>query len=193
MSLEDNMFENSYEYIIKKKAEGELLFKRISAVVGYVVFFLVLTASVLALLPSLLIPALLLISCLTALLIFITWRFLCIEYEILIANGDIVITRLYGKGSRKMIFSSPISSLSEIGEYDDKAYDEISKLSLQKNHICISSLSAPDVYYALFEDEDGKGIIYFDAPARAVELLKKYNAGAFRASAKRINNQAKGN
>lgn len=187
------MFENSYEYIIKKKAEGELLLKRIAAIVGYAVFFVVLTAFVLALLPSLFIPALILICCLTALLIFITWRFLCIEYEILIANGDIVITKLYGKGSRKTVFTSSVSSFSEIGEYDDKAYEEISKLSLQKNHICISSLSAPDVYYALFEDEDGKGIIYFDAPARAVELLQKYNAGAFRASAKRINNQAKGN
>lgn len=186
------MFENSYEYIIKKKAEGELLFKRISAIVGYAVFFFVLTAFVLALIPDLFVPALILICCLTALLIFITWRFLCIEYEILISNGDIVITRLYGKGSRKMIFSSPISSLSEIGEYDDKAYEEISKLSLQKDLVCLSSLAAPDVYYALFEDEDGRGIIYFDAPERAVELLKKYNAGAFRASAKRINNQAKG-
>lgn len=185
------MFENSYEYIIKKKAEGDLLIKRIAAVIGYALFFLVLTAFVLALLPSLFIPALILICCLTALLIFITWRFLCIEYEILIANGDVVITRLYGKGSRKTIFSASVASLSEIGEYDDKAYEEISKLSLQKNHICISSLSAPDVYYALFEDEDGKGIIYFDAPERAVDLLKKHNAGAFRASAKRLNTQPK--
>ncbi|MBE6684677.1 MAG: hypothetical protein E7592_03385 [Ruminococcaceae bacterium] len=186
------MFENSYEYIIKREAEGELLFKRIAAIVGYAAFFVALTAFALALIPSLFIPALILICCLTALLIFITWRFLCIEYEILIANGDIVITVLYGKGSRKTLFSSSISSLSEIGEYDDRAYEEISKLSLQKNHICISSLSAPDVYYALFEDEEGRGIVYFDAPNRAVELLKKYNAGAFRASAKRINNQAKG-
>lgn len=187
------MFDNSYEYIIKKKAEGDLLVKRIAAVVGYVLFFFLLTAFTLAVIPSLLIPALLLICCLTALLVFITWRFLCIEYEIVISNGDIVITRLYGKGSRKMIFSSPISSLSEIGEYDDKAYEEISKLSLQKDHVCLSSLSAPEVYYAIFEEADERGIVYFDAPARAVELLKKYNAAAFRASAKRINNQAKGN
>jgi hypothetical protein len=166
--------------------------KRIAAIVGYAAFFLVLTTLALALLPSLLIPLFILICCLTALLIFVTWRYLCIEYEILISGGDIIITRLYGKGSRKTIFIAAVSSLFEIGEYDDKAYDEISKLSLQKNHICLSSLSAPDVYYALFEDEDGKGILYFDAPERAVELLRKYNAGAFRASARRINNQTKG-
>lgn len=187
------MFDNSYEYIIKRKAEGDLLVKRIAAVVGYAVFFTLLTVSALAIIPSLFIPALLLICCLTAFLVFTTWRFLCIEYEIVISNGDIVITRLYGKGSRKMIFSSPISSLSEIGEYDDKAYEEISKLSLQKDLVCLSSLSAPEVYYAIFEETDERGIIYFDAPARAVELLKKHNAAAFRASAKRINNQAKGN
>ena len=187
------MFENSYEYIIKKRVEGELLLKRIAAVVGYATFFLSLTAFILAILPSLFVPALILISCLTALLIFITWRFLCIEYEIVIASGDIMITRLYGKGSRKAVFSAAVSSLSEIGEYDDRAYEEISKLSLQKDHVCLSSLSAPEVYYAIFEEADERGIVYFDAPARAVELLKKYNAAAFRASAKRINNQAKGN
>ena len=181
------MLENSYEYIIKQKAEGGLLLKRIAAVVGYVTFFLVLTATALALAPSIFVITLLLICCVTAFLVFATWRYLCIEYEIVISSGEIVITRLYGKGSRKMIFSSPISSLSEIGEYDDKAYEEISKLSLQKNHVCLSSLSAPEVYYAIFEESDERGIVYFDAPTKAVELLKKHNAAAFRASARRMN------
>ena len=180
------MLENSYEYIIKKKTEGALLLKKIAAIVGYAAFFFCSLALVALALPALLIPAIILISCLTAFLVFITWRFFCIEYEILIESGEIVITRLYGKGSRKKLFSYPISSLCEIGEYNDRAYEEISKLSLQKNLICISSLSAPDVYYALYEDEDDRCIIYFDAPERAVALLKRYNASAFRASAKRI-------
>ena len=86
---------------------------------------------------------------------------------------------------RKQILNLSTLSFSEIGEYDDQAYDAVSALSLQKNYVCISSLSAPDVYYALFEEGKDQCILYFDAPARAVELLKKQNSGAFRASAKR--------
>jgi hypothetical protein len=122
----------------------------------------------------------------TAFIAFVTWRFVCIEYEVVIGGGDIIITTIYGKGFSKKLLNLPISALSEIGVYDDKAYGEISKLSLQRDYVCISSLSAPNVYYALFEDEKDQCILYFDAPERAVELLKKNNSAAFRASERRM-------
>ena len=52
--------------------------------------------------------------------------------------------------------------------------------------LCLSSLSAPDVYYGIYEKGQDRCIIYFDAPERAVGLLKKTNSGAFRASDKRM-------
>lgn len=185
---EGGYLENSYEYIIKQKAEGRVLTKRIFFIVGYVAlaFLLILFTIGLAPIP-LYVPIILLSLAFTAFIAFVTWRFVCVEYEVVIGGGDIIITTIYGRGFSKKLLNRQISSFSEIGEYNDQAYEEISKISLQKNLICISSLSAPDVYYALFEDEKDQCILYFDAPERAIEILRKNNSAAFRASERRMN------
>lgn len=179
--------ENSYEYLIKQKAEGKALAKRCLAIIGYVALALLLILFTIGFAPvQLYVPIVMLALAFTALIVFVTWRFVCIEYEVVIGGGDIIITTIYGKGFSKRLLNLPISTFSEIGVYDDRAYGEISKLSLQRDYVCISSLSAPSVYYALFEDEKDQCILYFDAPERAVELLKKNNSAAFRASERRM-------
>lgn len=182
------MTENSFEYIIKQKSEGSALAKKLTAILGYV--FLAVLLSTLSLIlppPYVRLPLVLLSLALTALTVFITWRFLCVEFEVILESGDMIITKIYGKSIRKQVLNLSVNSFFEIGEYDDKAYAEVNKLSLQKNYICISSLSAPVVYYAIFEEGKDRCILYFDAPDRAIAILKKHNSGAFRASAKRIN------
>ena len=186
--MEINMSENSFEYIIKQKSEGNSLAKKALAIIGYLAFAVILcTLSIMLPPPYVRFPLVLISVALTALLIFITWRFLCVEFEVIIESGDIIITQIYGKSIRKQLLNLPINAFFEIGEYDDKAYEEVSKLSLQKTYICISSLSAPVVYYAVFEEDKDRCILYFDAPERSIALLKKYNSGAFRASARRLN------
>lgn len=181
------MSENSYEYIIKQKSEGKVLAKKLGLLGIYAAFFGILILLIFSFSPyELFVPLILIAVALSALLIFITWRYTCVEYEVIIEGGEISFTTIYGKGFRKRLFSLPVISFTEIGEYDDLAYEEISKLSLQKNLIIISSLSAPCVYYALYEDGKDQCILYFDAPQKAVELLKKLNSGAFRASQKRM-------
>lgn len=186
------MSDNSYEYIIKQKNEGKVLLKKIALIVLYLLFPIILSILTVAFAsPAVFIPLFLLIIAITALLAFITWRFSCVEYEVIIGGGDILFTAIYGKGFRKQILNKGINSFFEIGEYDDRAYEMISKISIQKNYICLSSLSADSIYYALFEEDKDQCIVYFDAPEKAVELLKKHNAGAFRANEKRIKGQAK--
>ena len=184
------MSENTFEYIIKQKSEGKVLAKKLGLLLGYVAFFGILILLIFFFSPSpLFVPLLMIATAITALLIFITWRFVCVEYEVIIEEGDMSFTAIFGKGFRKRLLSLPVLSFTEIGEYTDEAYEEISKLSLQKNHIILSSLSAPSVYYALYEEGKDQCIVYFDAPERAVSLLKKLNSGAFRASAKRMATQ----
>jgi hypothetical protein len=179
--------DNSYEYIIKQKAEGAALVKRVILALGYVCLSALLILLAIGFAPiELYVPLILLILAFVAFIAFVSWRFVCLEYEVTIAGGDLMITTIYGRGFSKKLLNRPINSFSEIGEYDDRAFQEISKLSLQKNYVCLSSLSAPSVYYALFEEEKDQCILYFDAPERAVEILKKSNSAAFRASDRRL-------
>ena len=184
------MSDNSYEYIIKQKNEGVVIAKKLTVAALYVIFAIV-TCTLSIIFP----PVELRLFCLfisiaaTALTVFITWRFLCVEYEFLIEGGDLTVTVIYGKLSRKKLLCIPVNSISEMGDYNDEAYGEISKLSIQKNYICLSSLAAPTVFYALFDEDKDRCILYFDVTERAAELLKKLNSGAFRAAAKRMSDR----
>jgi len=182
--------DNAFEYIIKQKNEGKVLLKKVLLILLYAAIAILLTAVTLAYASiAVFIPMAVFIIALTAALAFVTWRFVSIEYEISIGGGDMIITKIYGKSIRKTLLNIEINSFSEIGVYDDSAYEEISKLSIQQNLLCLSSLAAPDVYYGIYEEGQDRCIIYFDAPERAVELLKKTNSGAFRASDKRMKAQ----
>ena len=175
------------EYIIKPKNEGKILGKKIALVAACILLAAVLIFLVITLTPLyVMIPLILLSLAITALILFVAWHFVSPEYEISIGGGDLIVTTIYGRSMRRQLINLTINSISEIGEYGDGAYEEISKISIQKNYLCISSLSSPNMYYAIFDEGKDRAILYFDATGEAVRLLKISNAGAFRASEKRI-------
>ena len=182
------MFENSCEYIIKEKNEGKVLLKKLGMLAAYVLLALTLTVLNLNFAPvelRLLFFALIVIA--VGITVFVTWRFVCVEYEVIISGGELTVTALYGKSISRRVISKSLNSFSEMGDYDDRAFEEISKLGMQKNYLCISSLSAPRIYYAIFEEEKERHILYFDVTDKAAELLQKQCASAHRASMRRIN------
>ena len=171
------------EYIVKQKNEGAVLFKKIAAAFGYAILLAILQVLIFAFAPPLLyIPLLIMALAFVGVVVFVTWRFLCLEYEIVIGNGELCITVIYGRSITKRLISLPIASISEIGTYDDAAYKRLSSASLQKNYICISSLSAPEVFYAIYEDGKDRCVIYFETDERGISILKQQNPTAFRRS-----------
>lgn len=175
------------EYIIKPKNEGKVLIKKTALAASYFLLAAILIFLVITLAPLyVLIPLILLSVAVTALVAFITWRFVCVEYEICIGGGNLTVTTIYGRSVRRQLVNLNINSIFEMGEYGDGAYEEISKISLQKNYICVSSLASPVIYYALFDEGKDRSILYFDATDEAIRLLRISNSGAFRASDNRI-------
>jgi hypothetical protein len=147
----------------------------------YVAFAFTVAVAINYLSPKeLFIPFLLMDAVLTAFLAIVTWRFTCVEYEVVIGGGDLIITKIYGKGFSKRLVNIPVNSIIQLGEYDDGAYESVSRMSLQKNYVCMSSLSAPNVYYAVFDEDKDRCILYFDVTEKATEILKKQNSAAFR-------------
>ena len=183
------MSDNSCEYIIKQKSEGKVLCKKASAIFGCVILGAVASSlSMQAPWENLRLTLLLISITVAAFLAFISLKMLSVEYEITIEYKELSVTAIYGRIHRRLMLSTPIGSISEIGEYTDEAYEQLCKVPLQKDYIAMSSLSAPLVYYAIFDDEKHNCILYFDVTEKAVEILKKQIPGAFRASARRINN-----
>ncbi len=170
------------EYIIKRKNEGRVIAKKVVLILGIILLFAILMIVILNLsAPLLHIPFLLLDAALCAMIAFIAWRFVCIEYEIVMGGGEITLTVIYGKGLRRGITSIPINSLLEVGIYDDAAYERLCNASLRKNYVFVSTMSAPVIYYALFDEGNDRCVLYFEADERAIKYLRQQNSAALRA------------
>ena len=184
------MSDNSCEYIVKQKSEGTALYKKLSALLACIILGVIASSlSMKAPQENLRIIFLLISLAVTALLIFLSLKLLSIEYEITVDKSELTVTTIYGKIHRKLTVAIPLSAISEIGEYNDAAYEQICKIGgLQKDYVAMSSLSAPTVYYAIFDDEKHNCILYFDVTEKAETVFKKLLPGALRASARRINN-----
>ncbi len=170
------------EYIIKPKNQGKTLLKKAFAIIGYVFLALILALLILALSPPLLyIPFFLVAAAFVALTVFVTWKFLCLEYELIISGGEMTVSVIYGRAITKRLVSVPINSFLHVGEYDDTAYEALCQMSLQRNYVCVSSMSAQKMFYAVFDDGKDRCVIYFEAPDNAIRALRQANAAAFRA------------
>jgi len=169
------------ECIIKRKNQGSALVGRIAAIVGYVLLAILLCVLIIALAPPpLFVPLFLIAAAFVALVVFVTWKFLCVEYEIVIGNGELCASAIYGRSVTRRLLSVTIKDISEIGVYDDQAYERLCSMSLQKNTLCISSLSAPLIYYALYDNGKDRCVLYFETNERGMSILKQDNPSAFK-------------
>ena len=170
------------EYIIKQKNEGKVVMKKLLFILGVLLLFVSLAVLLLNLFaPVLYLPFILLDLALCAMIFFIAWRFFSVEYEIILSGGDISLTVIYGKSVRKRLAIIPINSLSELGVYDDTAYERLCRASLQKNYLFVSSMAAPTIYYAIFEEGKERCVLYFETDERGINYLKQKNSSAARA------------
>ncbi len=111
------------------------------------------------------------------------WKYTGIEYDYLIATGDLTVTAIYGGRSRKDIFSVKISSASVIAPYEGKPAPEESTADAVYN--CVSSFEAANIVYIAFKDGDGKKCVaYIEAPQKFIKLFKFYNSTACKVTIK---------
>lgn len=175
------MDSQTLEYIIKCKNEGKVIRNKAFAIFGYAFLFVTLALLIINLCAPLLhIPFLLVDTAFCAMTAFVSWKFLCVEFEIVIGGGELTLTKLYGKSIRKRMTNIPLTSIIEIGLYDDVAYEKLCSLSLQKDYVAVSSMSAPTIYYALFDEGKDRCVLYFEIDEKGLKRLKQENPGAFR-------------
>lgn len=163
---------NTYEFVVAQKKEGKLRTKRILAIVGYVLFFILIFVLLSALKVMQLIA---LLPILEWMLVFFTWRYLSPEFEYSMTSGYITFTTVYGGRSKKKRLELCIKDLKEIAPYDDAACARLENAGLQKDYIFVSSLDAPDMYYAVFEQDGESQVVYFEATKKALQIFRFYN------------------
>ena len=166
------MNENStYEFVVDERAQGFRLLKKILARGGmltliavFVIFTFASNVPALAVFP---------LAMLGVVLYF--WKLFDVELEYSMTSGYITFTRVYGGRIRKKKLDLCIKDMQAIAPVTDTTPAELSAKGVEKAYMFASHTNAPDMYYAIFEKDGRKCVVYFEATGKALQIFRFYN------------------
>lgn len=171
----------TYEHAVRRRAEGRLVAARVGLILVYILF--VCGWLLFGLKTRILVPLLALIPITLWMLVFFTWRYVSVEYEYSITSGVLTFSKIFGGRSRKKVFEVRLREVVRIAPLGDAAeYEKGMAYRPERSFFGVSSLSAPDVYYLLFEHAEKKqkrrAVYYFEATQKALHICRYYNPSA---------------
>ena len=173
---------STYEFVVAQKNEGKWRLARFGMIAFYVGF--VLGAALTGISLNIL-PPLALVPVFTWMLVFFTWRYVSVEYEYSITSGELTFSKIFGNRSRRTVLKLTLRDAIRIAPLENEA--EVKKADSylpEREFWAVSSQSAPDVYFILFEYSAGSGkekrraIFYFEATQKALQICRFYNPSA---------------
>ncbi len=177
------------EHIVKQKCEGKFLVFRILLIILYASLGILPSSAIILLAPTgLIVPFLLVIATVVFVIFKLTWRLTCLEYEYQIFDDSIIFSKIYGRSRRKSLIEMPIRAFSVLGKYTAESEKYLSHLLVDKNHLLISSFSADNIYFGVFDSDGKKCIVFFEATEAAETRLKRQGSSAMRAYEREIRN-----
>lgn len=176
------MANGRYEYIVKQRAEGDLLAKKIWCILGYVIFPVAAIVLIMNLFYGsfLLVPALVAVIGVEIFLIFFTWRFTHVEFECSILDNTLTITKIVARSHRKTCLELDIKAFYEIGLFTPEVSEKMESKTLDKDYIFISSLDSENIYYGIFAEGEEQCVLYFETTTEAFAHIRKLNLSAVR-------------
>ena len=171
---------SGYEFAVSQRREGKWIAARIGLIAFYVLF--ALSALLLGLKLRLIVPLLAFIPLSIWILVFVTWRYVQVDYEYSIDAGTLTFTKIYGNRQRKPVFEMALKDAVRIAPLaNEQEAARGAAYGPEREFVSVSSMRAPDIYFMLFELEDKKNrekrraIFYFEATARALAICRFYN------------------
>ena len=172
-----NEFE-TYEYVIAAKKTGKARLFSGFLILAYILFAVGML--LLAVVSRLGAPMVALTPFGLALLIFLTWRYTKVEYEMSFTSGEVTVSKIYGGRSRREMVTFRLRDCTLIAPMSNRL--NVEKAELFKPDVSYdarSSEDAEDAYVVTFESEDGKkGLVCFEATQKALRICHFYNASA---------------
>ena len=176
---------STYELVVAQKKEGKWLLARLALILLYISF--VGMWLVIGFKFSLVVQLLALIPITTWILVFATWRYVAVEYEYSITSGELTFSKIFGNRSRRTVLRLYLRDAVLIAPLEnEKEAARATQYAPEIEFCAVSSMRAPDIYFALFEyefKEHGKiqkrrAIFYFEATSRALTICRFYNPSA---------------
>ena len=174
---------STYEYVASPRKQPIYKLRRVLMILAYVAYVVVLL--IIGMTTKLLVPMLALVPLSLWIIIFLTWRYVSVEYEYSITSGILTFAKIYGNRSRHTFLEIDLRQASRIAPLDNATWTaHADKWHPEREYSAISSLKAPDIYFILFEHSDKKKkekrrtVFYFEATAKALQICRFYNPSA---------------
>lgn len=102
-------------------------------------------------------------------------RFTRVEYEYIIAGGEISFSAVYDNVQRRKIVSAKIKDMTAIAPYDEQLVSRFSEGVAKRFDLCIA-LDSYDVYFFTYNhDKLGKILVTFNMAGKAAQIMNFYN------------------
>ena len=103
-----------------------------------------------------------------------TWRLTQIEYEYSIFEGTFFLSKILGKASRRDILENQLSEATKVAPYTEQYKNTIDFKRVKRTIKAISSDSAENVWFVLFEKESGENVlVLFEADEKSLRLIRR--------------------
>ena len=170
--LGDNAASNFVNYGTRKKPQGKYGLARALVITAYILFALGYAGTFMA---FNILPIIALTPVLTWILVFFTWRFVSVEYEYYIMDGEFKLIKVYGSKNMRVLCRTRVSGMTLIAPYRDEYKAEVDKIPASHRIEGVSSMSAADIYCAVFEDNSEKYAVLFEVTEKTLKVLRYYN------------------
>ena len=162
------------EYSVYQKMEGKWRTLRILLIVGYVFVAVGYFSFCMAIKFF---PIAAFTPLFTWMAVYFTWRYVSVAYRYEIASGDWIFTKIMSERHKKSMFRLKIKDMERIAPYHDRMeQSRIEAFRPEKTLWAASSMSSPDLYYAIYTDSKGvRTVLYFEATIKSLRLLGHYN------------------
>ncbi len=169
----------SYEKVVKLSNKGKPLIKKISAVMSYALIFVIWLVIGLNN-PNIMAPALVFGALLTLVVVLITWKYLCVEYEYSFSYGTLGVAKIYAKKKRKLLIETEMRDLLIIAPATEEYIRKAEHFEIEKRIIAVSSENADNIWLVVSGGKDERRVlVFFEADERSLAILKSANPYVF--------------
>ena len=161
---------NTFEFVVDERPEGKRKAFKFWGRFGLMAF---ITAGVVVSLCTIFYLAILPLSLLGLVLYF--WKIFNCELEYSMTSGVMTFSRIYGGIKRKKILEVVIKDFRECAPRTAEVDAALKAKGITKIYSFSSHSTAPDQYYATFEQDGHLCVVYFEATEKTLKILRYYN------------------
>ena len=166
---------NYAEYTCNVKCEGKLLIKKIILIIVTLVVFAVGTAATCGWIINAP-PLEFIVIGVCGVGYFFANERIKIEYEYIIASAQVEFDIIYGARVRKELFTISLDDVERIAAYNSDTQKYIESKNVTKVYDFCSSKKSKRRYFMLVRKDKTNYVIYFDAVARTLDVLKFFRS-----------------